>query len=155
MNDDALTDEVIVQRLRAILDAENVKITALAEATGIPYRTLQNQLSGKSRISAVNLLKVLDAANLPSSILTEESATLNVALLAISLQGILGEFLPHIEPGPGGELGVSIPAQRTPKQMAKDAVALAIALEREYGIASVHMSGGFERMLQGPDDGPQ
>jgi transcriptional regulator with XRE-family HTH domain len=147
-----ISDGVIVSRLRQILEDEKIKLTEVSVTTGIPYRTLQNQLAGKSRISAINLLKILDATGIPSTFLTEESATVNIALLTMSLETVLGERVPHIETDEVGEFVVTLPADRSKKQIREDAFALAIALEREYGVLSVHMSGGFRRMLSDPDD---
>lgn len=148
---DELTDDVIVARLRRIIRLNGIKLTDITEATGIPYRTLQNQLNGTNRISALNLLKVLDATNIPAGFLTEEGADLNVACLVVSLHAVLGDHIPRVKVDERGEYLVTLPTDRTRKELMEDAAVLAAEISREYGIFSVQMTDSFARAPGDPE----
>jgi transcriptional regulator with XRE-family HTH domain len=47
-----------VQKIKAILDADKTKLSDMAAKTGIPYRTLQDNLSKNKGFSVDNLVKI-------------------------------------------------------------------------------------------------
>lgn len=48
----------VVARVKAAMKARKLTMTALSERSGVPYRTLQNQLGGKNKLTVEVLSRV-------------------------------------------------------------------------------------------------
>jgi hypothetical protein len=90
-------DEIIASRLKALLDGRKVSIKAAAEAVGIPYRTLQNQLAGNNRMAASTFVKLIMFLELPAEVIVEGRVRTPLRPLANALKTTLGGMLPEFD----------------------------------------------------------
>lgn len=125
------SDEVLASRLKAILDGRRVSIKSAAEAVGIPYRTLQNQLMGNNRMPASTFLKLAVFLEIPADVIAEGRWRFPLRPLTNALKQTFGGLLPALD----GEMRVLAPVPRDDAQLDANARTLAFllreAVERE------------------------
>lgn len=71
----------------------NVSMTSLAKTTGLPYRTVQNYLSGTTRMPAAAYIQICDALGINNQFVTQGTFHLQFAHLYDALWKVLGDGL--------------------------------------------------------------
>ena len=119
--------------LRDTLRKRGVKLTSVAEKTGIPYRSLQNYFAKKSEIPLTTFLSICRAADIPPEWpIYGNRIKLDQALLRQALVDVMGDALPTVVDAE--RLSVS-PRPQSPLDRAniwKDAGVLAALVEGRY-----------------------
>ena len=90
-------DENLALRIRAVMDERGITITEAAEATGVPYRTLQNQLGGKNKMPASTFAKLTEMREVPISFLVNERIRLNARALQLAIRDAMGDMMPSVD----------------------------------------------------------
>ncbi|MGV8936992.1 MAG: helix-turn-helix domain-containing protein [Allorhizobium sp.] len=127
-----ITDETLVLRLKELLAMSGTKLTDLSESIGVPYRTLQNQFAGSSKMPAVTLLKVLDALQVTSAHLDDKIHTVNEVALGMALRRVFGDDLPKVEINDSVDIDMAPEGERSPEEMSRSALILATLISRNY-----------------------
>ena len=92
-----MTDEALIERLRYFVSMAGIKLTELADAIDVPYRTLQNQFRGVSKMPAITLIRILDVLKLNSGHLHKNAEPIDTAVLAKALIAALDDDLPTFD----------------------------------------------------------
>jgi|EndMetStandDraft_4_1072995.scaffolds.fasta_scaffold369544_1 transcriptional regulator with XRE-family HTH domain len=92
-----MNDEVLIERLKYLIALSGLKLTEVAEEIGVPYRTLQNQFRGESKMPALTLVKILDVLKLTSGHLKKNPEPIDTDILRKALVRVLGDHLPRFE----------------------------------------------------------
>lgn len=122
-------DSYLAQRIRAIMDMRGFTITEAAETIGVPYRTLQNQLSGKNKMPASTYAKLTAMLEVPTSFVVEERIRIHPRALQFALRFALMEYLPSVD----DEMQVGPPdPTRTDAQYSQQSKALAYVVRDLY-----------------------
>lgn len=79
------------------MDSQGIAITEAAEALSVPYRTLQNQLSGKNRMPASTFAKILEFLQIPVSFVIDERIRLNSQAAQDAIRDVFGNQLPQVD----------------------------------------------------------
>lgn len=134
-----MTDEWLALRLKRLLDGREISTKEAAEAIGVPYRTLQNQLAGNNKMAATTLAKLLMMLQVPVEFLVEERIRLKPRALAFALDRTFGPALPtFISEGDFmGPALPSVPDPRGPQERFDDARSLALILRGDYEMAAL------------------
>lgn len=90
-------DENLARRIRALMDEREITITEAAEATGVPYRTLQNQLGGKNKMPASTFAKLTEMLEVPISFLVDERIRINARALQLAIRDAMRDFMPSVD----------------------------------------------------------
>lgn len=90
-------DENLALRIRAVMDERGITITEAADATGVPYRTLQNQLGGKNKMPASTFAKLTEMLEVPISFLVNERIRLNALALQLAIRDAMGDMMPSVD----------------------------------------------------------
>lgn len=91
------TDEFLAKRLRVLVDANDTTLTELATSIGVPYRTLQNQLSGNNKMPASTFAKILLRLGVPLDFVTSGRIALDLTMLGPAVDDALGALLPAVD----------------------------------------------------------
>ena len=129
-------DDSLISQLRDIMKLQKVSIKTISDDLEIPYRTLQNQFSGSSKIPASTFLRIVNYLNIPASVITHNCFVLNDKILAQVLVDYLGSALPTITAGPDNAFVIDTQDEsmlRTPERMIKDANFISTLLALGYG----------------------
>lgn len=145
----AMTDEILVERLRYWVSMSGMKLTELADAIDVPYRTLQNQFRGASKMPAVTLIRILDALKLNSGHLKENPDPFDDAILSKALVAVLGDDLPKFEisdeEGYVLHRSTEALATRDADEVRRASMILASLLDRAYQHAELDRTAFFHK----------
>lgn len=100
------TEAKYITELRRIIDRRKVKITYLAKRVGIPYRTLQNYLSGRHRIPLQAYIDICYKLGITAEYPLVGKFKLDHHALQKAILMALGPVLPYIELNKSSEMSV-------------------------------------------------
>ena len=121
----------IAENLREMMRQKKLKITDVAERSGIPYRTLQNYLYGRTEFPITAYVAVCKAASIPFEMPIQGRVKLEEGPLAIALKRTLGAMLPRITTD-GQELIVHSPPNNDANSQFLTASVLAKLITAHY-----------------------
>lgn len=125
------SDEHLAARLRLLMSDQGVTITEAAEAINVPYRTLQNQLSGKNRMPASTFAMLVTMLRVTPEFVATGRLKLDRPSLAKALAERLGGLLPRVD----DEMNLHPPSPpdiRTDDEARRDAMAIAHFVADSY-----------------------
>lgn len=127
------SDEALIESLKEWMAMSGVRLTDLAEDIGVPYRTLQNQFRGVSKMPATTLLRILERFNLNSAHLRPRVHIIDPVALSMALTKVFGSALPSARIKDGGvELEMTSSANRSADELRHSAMVLSVALSDTY-----------------------
>lgn len=123
----------LVSVLKGVLKKKRVSMRHLSDKLNIPYRSLQNYMSGESRMPADVLLSITKEIGLEADYLLENGFYLTHYDMYDAVISVLGEVIPWIDIGRTGvaELRSEPSSERT--HQLSVAHILAVKLSEEYG----------------------
>lgn len=127
----AFGDEAISRRLRFLIDEADLTMKEVAEAIDVPYRTLQNQLSGNNKMPASTLAKIVTMLEVPLSFVTSARVVMSRRSLTSAIKDVLGRQIPVLD----GEMRLcppDLPDERDQQRLDADAGYLAALLIERY-----------------------
>ncbi len=130
-----ISNELVVEKLKLLIDDAGIKLTELANGIGVPYRTLQNQFSGSSKMSASTALSILHYLGVSSDLIVKENSALNGVAMSMALQEVFGDYLPTVSLTAEGEFIMEFPAEPnifTRAEKSQNATWLGALIERSY-----------------------
>lgn len=99
-----LPDDWLVVALRDALKARRVSMRHLSEALSIPYRSIQNYVSGESRIPGDVLLRICAEIGLEPQYLLTGSFEISHSDLYDAIHQVFGDLLPLIDIDGGAKI---------------------------------------------------
>ncbi|XYD09645.1 helix-turn-helix transcriptional regulator [Methylobacterium sp. NMS12] len=99
-----ISPAALADTLRAAMAKRSVKLTDLAQLTGVPYRSLQNYLTRKTDMPASVYLKICAQLGLDPFYVAAEKSALDYRALRGALVNALGQHLPTHEFDEKGEM---------------------------------------------------
>ena len=85
----------VVDLLRRIMRSRSLRLTDLAERSGVPYRSLQNYFSRRTQMPVTVYLKLCGVIGLEAEYVAKQQFDINRPALKIALQETLGHLVPH------------------------------------------------------------
>lgn len=97
-------DEALVAGIKRAMAESRVSMTALASATKIPYRSLQNYLSGRSKMPASVYVTICNALGIDNQYVSQGTFHLQLAPLYDAFWRVFGDGLLELRslPDTGG-----------------------------------------------------
>lgn len=99
-----LPDDWLVVALRDALKARRVSMRQLSDALSIPYRSVQNYVSGESRIPGDVLLRICKEIGLEPQHLLTETFEISHSDLYDAIHQVFGDLLPLIDVDGGAKM---------------------------------------------------
>ncbi|MGU9981371.1 hypothetical protein ACJ4V0_15145 [Phreatobacter sp. HK31-P] len=90
-------EESLVRDLKALMKMRKRSARSISEAIKVPYRSIQNYLSGESRIPAVVLIAILDELGADIRLLRHGDALLSHWDLNDAIFRVFGDYLSEID----------------------------------------------------------
>ena len=136
-------DERLVADLKALLRARKRSARSVSIAIDVPYRSMQNYLSGESRMPAIVLIKILDEIGADLRRLRYNDNLLRHADLFDALHKVFGDFLSEIPINSIGQRSLQVnPRLQTPEMMATHLARNAVA-----GELAVRLSEAYDELV--------
>lgn len=112
-------EETLIRDLKALMKRKKRSARAISQSIGVPYRSIQNYLSGESRIPAVVLIKMLDDLGATIRMLRFGDDLLSHSDLFDAVYRVFGESLNEIDLDKIGKRGAPIISRlSTPEELA-------------------------------------
>lgn len=129
-------DFPIVETLKGAMKARGLRLTNVAQLTGIPYRSLQNYFSRKTEMPATTYLRLCAALGLDPDYVRRQRFDLDQDVLRKAIVRSLGPLVPTYVFYPNGSLGpeAASAVDRTEQQILRDAGTLAHVLAGAYDV---------------------
>lgn len=158
-------DSRLVDGIRAAMKLSKVSMRALSERTGLPYRSLQNYLSGTTRMPASVYVQMCQQLGIDNQFVLERNFQLRYHPLWDALHRVLGDALVTIRHQPitdRSDMGKQRERQRNADALAHQ-LSSAYDFELQEGLRSSHFAHrerttGQEAAFHAPkaeDDGSQ
>ncbi len=125
-------DDWLVVALKSAIKARGVSMRDLSDRLSIPYRSLQNYLSGESRIPADVLLRVCAEIGLEADHLLKGSFEVAHGDLYDAVLRVFKDVLPSIEIGAGNRLRLREEPSKDHSEALTVAHILAVRLNEAY-----------------------
>lgn len=93
----AYDEETLLRDLKALMKHKKRSARSISQSIGVPYRSMQNYLSGESRIPAIVLVKILDELGATLRMLRFGDDLLSHSDLFDAVYRVFGEFLNQID----------------------------------------------------------
>lgn len=93
----AYDEEALVRDLKALMKHKKRSARSISQAIGVPYRSMQNYLSGESRIPAIVLIKMLDELGATVRMLRFGDDLLSHSDMFDAVYRVFGDFLNQID----------------------------------------------------------
>jgi hypothetical protein len=139
-----MTDQELIDGLRALMKARKVSVKTLAAGIGIPYRTLQNYLIGETRFPASVFLSASEYLGVDQHYIITKSFELAHCSLVDAIIRVFGDSLCQMETDIESN-GVRITDKPITERSHRNVVAaiLAAKISREYHkLRSDDLGGG-------------
>lgn len=135
--------ETVADGLRAIMDRKALKLTDLAAATGIPYRSLQNYFSRKTEMPVSVYLKICKALVIDNVYVDTKRFEVDYEALKEALRIALGPLLPRPEFNDQGAMVLMANGDRPRNEsdLQRHAGTLAMFVRGHYDIARENAVG--------------
>ncbi|MFD2183585.1 helix-turn-helix domain-containing protein [Rhodoplanes azumiensis] len=85
------SDQRVAERIRVLMKRRDVTIRELSEKSGLPYRTVQNYLTGKVSLPIAFIVKCCDVLCIEADLLLFGGLDLDSISLKGALEDVLGE----------------------------------------------------------------
>ena len=92
-----ISDQELLEGLRSAMKSRKVSVRALSERLGVPYRTLQNYLTGQTRLPAATFLSACNALGLDQHFVMTNSFELSGSDMYDAVLTVLNDVLPLID----------------------------------------------------------
>lgn len=129
---DKAADDWLVEALKDALKVRRVSMRHLSEKLSIPYRSVQNYLSGESRIPADVLLRVCEEIGLEVDQLVKGSFEISHADLNDAVMQVFKDVLPLLEIRAGARLAVKPEPSKDRSEAMTIAHILTVRLNEAY-----------------------
>lgn len=118
--------------LKSAIKARRVSMRDLSDRLSIPYRSLQNYLSGESRIPADVLLRICAEIGLEADHLLKGSFEISHGDLYDAVYQVFKDVLPSIDFGPGNRIRVREEPSKDRSEVLTAAHILTVRLNEAY-----------------------
>ncbi len=124
----------VVAVLREVIERRKVKLTSLAEQTGLPYRSLQNYMRQTSRMPLAAYLDICKALGVPAEYPVERRFKLDHHALQQAIIDSAGPLLNAIELDQDSKLSVRTPRAHDDAHVRRVAGFLAAIIAGRYDL---------------------
>lgn len=130
------SQQPVIDLLKTTMRRRSLRLTDVAERTGIPYRSLQNYFSRRTQMPVTAYLKICGVLGLDAEYVKKEKFDLYLPALKEALQEALGHLVPHYESDDQGVRSVDPRGMiRSSEDMRIDLDNLAMVVRSRYDIA--------------------
>lgn len=115
----AYDEEALIRDLKALMKHKKRSARSISQSIDVPYRSMQNYLSGESRIPAIVLIKILDQLGATIRMLRFGDDLLSHSDLFDAVYRVFGDFLNQIDLQEiGKRTSAAISRLSTPEELA-------------------------------------